>query len=114
MAEINHSISILDNKKKQHWFVKRLLTRKKACCCSCKATMPEGKISVMVDGLFIPDKQRFAVVRTFYFCCDVRCTSKRPMRSNLLRPQNLMVSEDSHLSSSDMDLIKTRGFVLAA
>jgi hypothetical protein len=55
----------------QIWKAGKSKERMKACCSSCKSTMPAGKIFVVVSGLYIPCGQRFAVPHQFYFCADV-------------------------------------------
>ena len=97
--------------KKQLWYANKLLVRKEAKCASpsCRATMPEGKIYVHVTGLYIPPSQNFAIERTFYFCAQQACLSKKPFMSNIQSPPaQVMITHDSNLLAADISIMKSR------
>jgi hypothetical protein len=94
----------------QIWKAGKSKERMKACCSSCKSTMPAGKIFVVVSGLYIPRGQRFAVPRQFYFCGDVRCIGTKPLASNLaVPPKKIEIKDDLQLSAEDISLLRSRG-----
>jgi hypothetical protein len=41
---------------------------------------------IVVNGLYIPRNQKFAVSRQFYFCADPRCIAIKPFASNIQTP----------------------------
>ena len=93
----------------QLWYIEKRNERLKASCCSCKSTMPPGKIFVYVKGLYIPRGKRFAIIRQFYFCADLNCLTKKPLASNLHVPPNVItVRADSQLSPADIALVRSR------
>ena len=96
--------SIFESKKttepKQIWKVARGEARVNASCCTCKSTMPAGKIHIVVNGLYIPRNQKFTVSRQFYFCADPRCIAVKPFASNIQTPPsevNIMEFDSCHL-----------------
>ena len=64
-----------------------------------------GKIHIVVNGLYIPRNQKFAVSRQLYFCADPRCIAIKPFASNIQTPPSEVdVMRDSQLSSEDICL----------
>ena len=75
-------------------------------CCTCKSTMPAWKIHIVVNGLYSPRNQKFAVSRQFYFCADPRCIAIKPFASNIQTPPSeVNIMRDSQLSSEDICLL---------
>jgi predicted nucleic acid-binding Zn finger protein len=121
-TETPHSISltseemesIFESKKatepKQIWKVAKRETRVNASCCTCKSTMPGGKIYIVVNGLYIPRNQKFAVSHQFYFCADLRCVAIKPFASNIeTPPREILQDSQLQLSSEDICLLRSRG-----
>ena len=105
--------SIFESKKPteldQIWKVAKREARLNASCCTCKSTMPGGKIYIVVNGLYIPRNQKFAVSRQFYFCADPRCIAIKPFASNIQTPPSeVHIMPDSQLSSEDICLLRQR------
>ena len=97
---------------KQIWKVGKSDQHVKATCCSCKSTMPAGKIFTTVSGLYIPRGQRFAVDRQYFFCADLECIAKKPLASNLATPPT-NIETDKNLSKEDIILLQSRGLPVA-
>ena len=99
------------NTEPEHiWNVARGEARVNASCCTCKSTMPAGKIHIVVNGLYIPRNQKFAISRQFYFCADPRCIAIKPFASNIQTPPSeVNIMRDSQLSSEDICLLRHRG-----
>ena len=81
-------LSVFEAKKviEQLWIVEKVTKRMTSRCCSCKSTMPEGKLYLKVNGYYIPINQTFAVERSFFFCTLKQCVSKKPFMSNIVVP----------------------------
>ena len=108
--------AILDAKDpKLVWKVGKVSGKTKTAKCSnltCKASMPEDKIYVEVDGWYIPPGQRFAVERTFYFCASFECM-KHVRSSNIVPPSVSTMFEmkaETTLKAEDKELLTYRGF----
>jgi hypothetical protein len=100
--------------KKDHWTGAGMESRKtwnpSSSCCTCKSTMPGGKINIVVNGLYIPHNQKFAVSCQFYFCTDPRCIAIKPFASNIQTPPSeINILQDSQLSSEDICLLLNWG-----
>jgi hypothetical protein len=69
--------------------------------------MPGGKRYIVVNGLYIPRNQKFAVSRQFYFCTDPRFIAIKPFASNIQTPPSeINILQDSQLSSEDICLLR--------
>ena len=104
-------LSVFEAKKviEQLWIVEKVTKRMTSRCCSCKSTMPEGKLYLKVNGYYIPINQTFAVERSFFFCTLKQCVSKKPFMSNIVvPPKKITLSEN--LCQEDIDIICRRGF----
>ena len=96
-------------RKSQTWYANKLVVRKDAKCCTCRATMPAGKIYVYVNGLYVPPNQNFSTNRTFYFCAQPNCLAKKPFMSNIkVPPKEVTNPNDSNLLLSDINIMKNR------
>ena len=96
----------------QQWKINKSNVNKNAKCSTCKSKMPAGKMFVEVDGLNIPKKQTFAVIRKFYFCALFSCL-KKVNRSNIVPPNSntiFMIAEESDLTREERELLKMRKF----
>ena len=97
------------NTKSQTWYANKLVVRKDAKCCTCRSTMPAGKIYVYVNGLYVPPNQNFSTNRTFYFCAQPSCLAKKPFMSNIkVPPKEVTNPNDSNLLISDINIMKNR------
>ena len=67
--------------------------------CTCRSTMPEGKIFLSAKGYYIPPNQTFAIERTFYFCLMKSCVSRKPFMSSIaVPPQRVSIAISAALT----------------
>ena len=64
-------------------FTKQPGTIPKCSNWRCNREINVGQIHVLVEGLFVPTKQDFAVDRKFRFCLDRECLKEKPRGSYL-------------------------------
>ena len=96
-----------------NWLVDKVRRRKDAKCCTCRSTMPEGKIFLPAKGFYIPPNQTFAIKRTFYFCLMKSCVSRKPFMSSIaVPPQSVSIAISAVLTIEDMDIIRNVPLIL--
>ncbi len=93
--------------KSQEWKLgvyKKQPGRNPVCAGCHKKTITEDSLQIVVDGL---KNTKFCVLRTYHFCVDVNCITRKPPGSNLSPPVSVEV--DGVVSSTDVELAIAAG-----
>ena len=107
--------SIFEGKEKfdLSWFVNKGSRRKGAKCCTCRSTMPEGKIFLSAIGYYIPPNETFAIEITIYFCLMKSCVSRKSFMSSIaVPPQSVCIASFAALTADDIDIISSANVAL--
>ena len=94
-------------KKQQKWAVSHYSKQKgpKPKCKKCNRTVVPGQIHVMVEGLFFPPEQTFALESKFRYCLDKTCLAFLPSRSNLTPCTKLFVDKACKLEDFELAIL---------
>ena len=56
-----------------------------------------------MNGLYIPQNTNFSVSRTYHFCVDLNCISRKPPGSNLLCPPVNVIVDGTDVCLTDVE-----------
>ena len=63
----------------------------------------ENSLQIKVNGLYIPQNTNFSVSRTYHFCVDLNCISRKPPGSNLLCPPVNFIVDGTDVCLTDVE-----------
>ena len=73
-------------------------------CAGChKHYFTANSPQITVKGLYIPQNNNFSVPRTYHFCVDVNCISRKPPGSNLHCPPVFVEVDGTAVESRDVE-----------
>ena len=73
-------------------------------CAGChKHYFTENSLQIKVNGLYIPQNTNFSVSRTYHFCVDLSCISRKPPSSNLHCPPANVIVDGTDVRLTDVE-----------